>query len=314
MTDALTPEQIEELRGLAAKATPGPWDADFNDGEYGWQPRISATDGRLLCVVGNAETELQDQWEADAALIVVTINALPALLDLATASLAGASAGDNGCVVCNGDCAAANPTVLDCPAYVPKGGDAHASGARHADGTVPHWPHFVLGARDPASPTALRAYADACGGMPGFDADYIASIRELADDFDAYRAAEGLGDPYAAPHRHDDPATLAIMRGEDGPITVRHERFNTPKALLEAADPVAVGQAFDRDTLLNVIELLKGRRSLRWDWKSKAIRKGEVTSGMMHGAAADECDGIISTIEGKLREMRDASIQPPVPK
>ena len=182
------------------------------------------------------------------------------------------------------------------------------------DGTVPNWPHFVLGARDPASPTALRAYADACGGMPGFDADYIASIRELADDFDAYRAAEGLGDPYAAPHRHDDPATLAIMRGEDGPITVRHERFNTPKALLEAADPVAVGQAFDRDTLLNVIELLKGRRSLRWDWKSKAICKGEVTSGMMHGAAADECDGIISTIEGKLREMDDASIQPPVPK
>lgn len=93
MTD-LTKEQIEELRGLAAKATPGPWDADFNDGEYGWQPRIAATDGRLLCVVGNAETERQDQWEADAALIVAMCNALPSLLDRATASLAGASAGD----------------------------------------------------------------------------------------------------------------------------------------------------------------------------------------------------------------------------
>ena len=26
------------------------------------------------------------------------------------------------------------------------------------DGSVPHWPHFVLGARDPGAPTALRAY------------------------------------------------------------------------------------------------------------------------------------------------------------
>lgn len=92
------------------------------------------------------------------------------------------------------------------------------------------------------------------------------------------------------------------------------ERINTPKASIEAADPVAVGQAFDRYTLLNVIELLKGRRSLQWDWESQAIRQGEITSGMMHGAAGDECDGIISTIEDKLREMGDASIQPPVPK
>jgi len=29
------------------------------------------------------------------------------------------------------------------------------------DGSIPAWPHFVIGARDPAAPVALRAYADA---------------------------------------------------------------------------------------------------------------------------------------------------------
>ena len=87
------------------------------------------------------------------------------------------------------------------------------------DGSIPHWPHFVLGARDPAAPDALRAYADACSAL-GLDPEYIASIRELANDFDAYRTSKGNGDPDAGPHRKDNPAVIAAMRGLDANISV----------------------------------------------------------------------------------------------
>ena len=88
------------------------------------------------------------------------------------------------------------------------------------DGTVPLWPHFVLGGRDPAAPAALRAYADAAERR-GFDAEYVASIRELAGDFCEYSAREGDGDPEAGPHRVDDPAVIAAMRGEPSSIWTR---------------------------------------------------------------------------------------------
>lgn len=96
------------------------------------------------------------------------------------------------------------------------------------DGSVPHWPHFVIGARDPAAPEALRAYAD-IAERQGFDGDYVASIRELADDFQAYRLAEGNGDPEAAPHRRDDQSVIQAMRGLRATITVQRDTKNVPK-------------------------------------------------------------------------------------
>lgn len=78
------------------------------------------------------------------------------------------------------------------------------------DGTVPQWPWFVLGARDPAASDALRAYANK-GEKLGYDAAYVADIRVLADEFDNFRVDEGEGDPDAVPHRKDDPATVARM-------------------------------------------------------------------------------------------------------
>ena len=80
------------------------------------------------------------------------------------------------------------------------------------DGTIPEWPHFVLGARDPAVPAALRAYADE-SQKRGFDMAYCDSIRDLAGDFERYRGQHGDGDPDAKPHRKDDPAVLNLMRG-----------------------------------------------------------------------------------------------------
>lgn len=81
------------------------------------------------------------------------------------------------------------------------------------DGTIPAWPHFVLGARDPAAPAALHAYADKAARL-GLDPEFVKSVRELAEDFDTYRFKYGNGDPDAPPHRTDNPSVLAMMRGE----------------------------------------------------------------------------------------------------
>lgn len=79
------------------------------------------------------------------------------------------------------------------------------------DGTVPTWPHFVLGARDPSTPVALRAYADSAQKL-GYDPAFVTDIRVLAEEFEEYRKANGAGDPDAAPHRKDDPETIAKMQ------------------------------------------------------------------------------------------------------
>jgi hypothetical protein len=79
------------------------------------------------------------------------------------------------------------------------------------DGTVPEWPHFVVGAKDPAAYGTLRAYAQAAEIL-GWDPDYVQSVRELADDFFHYLREHGAGDPTAGPHRQDDPWVVEAMR------------------------------------------------------------------------------------------------------
>jgi hypothetical protein len=96
------------------------------------------------------------------------------------------------------------------------------------DGSIPHWPHFVVGARDPCSTHALMAYADKAEAL-GFDPEYVASIRELAGDFFAYRDEEGCGDPDAPPHRRDDQNVIAAMRGYDATINVKSDTSNVQK-------------------------------------------------------------------------------------
>lgn len=80
------------------------------------------------------------------------------------------------------------------------------------DGTIPQWPWFVLGASDPAAPAALRAYADVAE-THDMDPQYVADIRQLADDFEVWREDWGSGDPDAPRHRKDDPTIIAKMRG-----------------------------------------------------------------------------------------------------
>lgn len=80
------------------------------------------------------------------------------------------------------------------------------------DGTVPEWPNFVLGAKDPAAPAALEAYA-AEAERQGMNAKYVADIRALAFEFRAYKIHFGSGDPDRGRHRLDDPLTIDRMRG-----------------------------------------------------------------------------------------------------
>jgi hypothetical protein len=80
------------------------------------------------------------------------------------------------------------------------------------DGTVPEWPYFVIGARDPAAPAALRAYADEAA-VWRLDPVYVADVRHLADEFEQYRREHLSGDPDAVRHRPDDPETVAKMAG-----------------------------------------------------------------------------------------------------
>lgn len=82
---------------------------------------------------------------------------------------------------------------------------------KRRDGTVVEWPNFVIGAKDPAAPAALRAYADA-GQALGFNQEFVDGVRWLADSFEDYRKQHWEGDPDRGRHREDDPTTVAQMR------------------------------------------------------------------------------------------------------
>jgi hypothetical protein len=79
------------------------------------------------------------------------------------------------------------------------------------DGTVPEWPSFTLGARDPAAPAALRAYAIAALEA-GMNEGFANSVSKLADEFEEYRKEHGEGDPEAGRHRIDDPSIIEKMK------------------------------------------------------------------------------------------------------
>jgi hypothetical protein len=83
---------------------------------------------------------------------------------------------------------------------------------KRRDGSVVEWPNFVIGAKDPAAPAALRAYAKEAERL-GFYEAYVADIYALAEQFEQYRTVHGSGDPDRGRHRQDDPETISEMRG-----------------------------------------------------------------------------------------------------
>lgn len=96
------------------------------------------------------------------------------------------------------------------------------------DGTVPEWPHFVLGGFDPCAAAALRAYADAARAA-GYDPAYCHSIEDLARDFEALSETERarkIADPDAGPHRTDCAPLVHLMGGrvDQAQVVLRRER------------------------------------------------------------------------------------------
>lgn len=81
------------------------------------------------------------------------------------------------------------------------------------DGSRPDWPYFVLGARDPAAPAGLQAYARHASVL-GLHDEYVKDVLELAREFNDYRAQAGWGDPDGRKHRSDHPLIIALMRGD----------------------------------------------------------------------------------------------------
>lgn len=97
------------------------------------------------------------------------------------------------------------------------------------DGTIPKWPAFVLGARDPCAPAALRAYAEEAKKL-GMDATYVGLVLDTADSYDNYREGEGAGDPDMPPlNRMDDWSVLEALKGEPTSISVHTDSFNAAK-------------------------------------------------------------------------------------
>lgn len=83
---------------------------------------------------------------------------------------------------------------------------------KRRDGSVVEWPNWVLGARDPHAPAALRAYADSMAEDPDAEPELVQRLYKLADEFIQYRAEHGNGDPTRGLHRKDDPATVEEMK------------------------------------------------------------------------------------------------------
>lgn len=79
------------------------------------------------------------------------------------------------------------------------------------DGTIVEWPNFVIGAKDPAAPAALRAYANNARAL-GMNEQYVNDVLALARQFETFRLMHGEGDPDRGRHRNDDPDTVKKMK------------------------------------------------------------------------------------------------------
>ena len=82
---------------------------------------------------------------------------------------------------------------------------------KRRDGTIPECPNLVIGAKDPAAPFALRAYAVAAF-VHRMNWRYVSDMWKLAATFRQYRRFHGSGDPDRGRHRKDDPVIITEMR------------------------------------------------------------------------------------------------------
>jgi hypothetical protein len=128
------------------------------------------------------------------------------------------------------------------------------------DGTIPKWPHFVLGGDDLCARNALIQYAKDAEQIK-LDPEYVESIRALAIEW--CRRPIGKSDPDASPHRVDNPAIIAMMQGHgdltkyqipngdvygkaEAWITVYHQLESVSISACEKHDGTALGATIAR--------------------------------------------------------------------
>lgn len=114
------------------------------------------------------------------------------------------------------------------------------------DGTVFPEPNFVLGARDPAAPIALRAYADACEKLGVGNPQYVKEVRELADRMEEIRSVRGNGDPGKGPHRIDHPLVIEQMLRPDRRILAPEPFSPLQPAERDIVADEAIAEAYRR--------------------------------------------------------------------
>lgn len=110
---------------------------------------------------------------------------------------------------------------------------------RRLDGSIPAWPSFVLGARDPAAAVALRAYADAATRL-NYPPAVARDALTLADQFDAYRATHGASSPDPAPDPNQLLAALSLGMAGAAPLPPPPPGFAFAPTLPQGATVPAV--------------------------------------------------------------------------
>lgn len=106
------------------------------------------------------------------------------------------------------------------------------------DGTVFDEPNFVLGKKDPATPKALRAYAEECqrimledGDNSRFNVEYIADVLKLAVEIEKFQeTAKESGDPGKGQHRKDNPRVIEQIMNPDRIILAKN--INDPEGIV----------------------------------------------------------------------------------
>lgn len=82
---------------------------------------------------------------------------------------------------------------------------------KRRDGSIPEYPVFVIGAKDPCAPAALIGYAEEARKLE-MDKELVEDVLYLSLQYEHYREDAGAGRPDAPPHRQDDPDTIKEMQ------------------------------------------------------------------------------------------------------
>lgn len=161
------------------------------------------------------------------------------------------------------------------------------------DGTIPEWSWFVLGELDPAAPAALLAYAATARSL-GMAELYCADVERLSLAFSAAQAFakvnDGLGDPDQGPHRHDDPLTLELGRGETTMAEIVKDlgRFKTALAARDAKVAAARVCAHARGEVLRELaqHLHQELPPPRWaEWRADWLTAVKLAIAVPDGSA-----------------------------